>query len=144
MLDSDGFRFLAYKVAKKQRSKIGWIRYIVFISSFIFVSLLFLTKALNIEQIMFWAFIGGSIAYYCVGIVLAYAFEDNRAFCKYICPITVFLKPMSYFSILRIKCDKDKCISCNKCKQVAKNFKYEADEYRQAGQAKRHQGTEAL
>lgn len=110
--------FLPYKVAKKQRSKIGWIRYIVFISSFIFVSLLFLTKALNIEQIMFWAFIGGSIAYYCVGIVLAYAFEDNRAFCKYICPITVFLKPMSYFSILRIKCDKDKCISCNKCKQV--------------------------
>lgn len=29
--------FLPYKVAKKQRSKIGWIRYIVFISSFIFV-----------------------------------------------------------------------------------------------------------
>ena len=53
-----------------------------------------------------------------VGIALAFAFKDNRAFCKYICPITVFLKPMSYFSVLRIKCDKDKCISCGKCKRV--------------------------
>ena len=27
--------------------------------------------------------------------ILAFAWKDNRAFCKYICPITVFLKPMS-------------------------------------------------
>lgn len=27
--------------------------------------------------------------------------KDNRAFCKYICPVTVFLKLMSYFSLLR-------------------------------------------
>ena len=39
-------------------------------------------------------------------------------FCKYICPITVFLKPMSYFSLLRVRCDKEKCISCGKCKRV--------------------------
>jgi ferredoxin len=25
---------------------------------------------------------------------------------------------MSYFSLLRIKCDKDKCVSCGKCKKV--------------------------
>lgn len=67
---------------------------------------------------MFWAFIAGNVIYYAIGIILAYAFKDNRAFCKYICPITVFLKPMSYFSLLRIKCDKDKCISCGKCKKV--------------------------
>ena len=42
----------------------------------------------------------------------------NRAFCKYICPITVFLKPMSYFALLKIKCDTSKCISCGKCKRV--------------------------
>ena len=70
------------------------------------------------ERIMFWAFIIGNLVYYGVGIALAFAFHDNRAFCKYICPITVFLKPMSYFSLLRIKCDKDKCISCGKCKRV--------------------------
>ena len=45
-------------------------------------------------------------------------FKDNRAFCKYICPVTVFLKPMSYFSLVRIRCDENKCISCGKCKKV--------------------------
>ncbi|MCQ2741627.1 MAG: 4Fe-4S binding protein, partial [Alphaproteobacteria bacterium] len=45
----------------------------------------------------------------------AIAFKDNRAFCKYLCPITVFLKPMSYFALFRIQCDKNKCISCGKC-----------------------------
>ena len=53
-----------------------------------------------------------------IGIALAFALKDNRAFCKYICPITVFLKPMSYFSLIRIKCDKDKCVNCGKCKRV--------------------------
>ena len=36
----------------------------------------------------------------------------------HICPITVFLKPMSYFSLLRIKCDEEKCIHCDKCLKV--------------------------
>ena len=67
---------------------------------------------------MFWAFIIGNVVYYAVGIILAFVFKDNRAFCKYICPVTIFLKPMSYFSLLRIKCDKNKCISCGVCKKV--------------------------
>ena len=110
--------FLPYKVSESPRRKIGWIRYIAFTCSLVFVAALFLAKAGNIERIMFRAFIVGNLAYYAAGISLAFAFKDNRAFCKYICPITVFLKPMSYFSLLRIKCDKDKCISCGKCKQV--------------------------
>ena len=57
-------------------------------------------------------------AYYGIGIALAFAFKDNRAFCKYICPITVFLKPMSYFSLIRIKCDENKCIDCGKCRSA--------------------------
>ena len=60
----------------------------------------------------------GNILYYTTGIILAFSFKDNRAFCKHICPITVFLKPMSYFSLIRLKCDKEKCISCGKCKRV--------------------------
>ena len=28
------------------------------------------------------------------------------------------LKPASYFSLFRIKCDKDKCVNCGKCKKV--------------------------
>jgi len=91
---------------------------ITFAVSLIFVGALFLAKVGNIERIIFWAFISGNIIYYITGIILAFAFKDNRAFCKYICPITVFLKPMSYFSLLRVKCDKEKCISCGKCKIV--------------------------
>ena len=110
--------FLPYKVPKTPREKIGWIRYITFAISLIFVSVLFLAHIGNIERIMFWAFIIGNAIYYIVGIILAFVFKDNRAFCKYICPITIFLKPMSYFSLLRIKCDKSKCVSCGKCKNV--------------------------
>ena len=110
--------FLPYKVPKTPRKKIGWIRYITFAISLIFVSVLFLARIGNIERIMFWAFIIGNAIYYIVGIILAFVFKDNRAFCKYICPITIFLKPMSYFSLLRIKCDKSKCVSCGKCKNV--------------------------
>lgn len=106
---------LPYKIPKGERKNIGFIRYIIFISSLIFVSLLFILNVENKNDIMFWAFVIGNIIYYAVGIILAITFKDNRAFCKYICPITVFLKPMSYFSMLRVKCDKSKCIDCKKC-----------------------------
>lgn len=110
--------FLPYKTMGKPRKKLGWIRYITFAASLIFVAALFLCHVGSIERIMFWAFIVGNVCYYAAAIILAFAFRDNRAFCKYICPITVFLKPMSYFSLLRITCDKQKCVSCGKCRQV--------------------------
>ncbi len=110
--------FLPYKVPAAPRKRLGWIRYLTFAASFLFVAALFLAQAGNIERIMFWAFIIGNVLYYASGILLAFAFQDNRAFCKYICPITVFLKPMSYFSLLRVTCDKSKCVSCGKCKRI--------------------------
>ena len=110
--------FLPFKVPAQPRKKIGWIRYVTFAASLVFVSALFLAKVGHIEEIMFWAFIVGNVLYYALGIALAFAFKDNRAFCKYICPITVFLKPMSYFSLMRIQCDHTKCVSCGKCKKV--------------------------
>ena len=118
LLDSYGVG-LFYHIKKPQaaRKKIGFIRYITFAFSFSFVVLLFLNHVENMEKITFIAFIVGNILYYIVGIILAFRFKDNRAFCKYICPVTVFLKPMSYFSAARIKCDKEKCISCGKCKK---------------------------
>ena len=109
---------LPYRVPEKPAKKIGWIRYITFALSFVFVAALFLAHAGNIETIMFWAFLIGNVLYYASGIALAFIFKDNRAFCKYLCPITVFLKPMSYFALIRIKCDKSKCVSCGKCKKV--------------------------
>lgn len=111
--------FLPYKTPRNGRRKnLEKIRYFTFILSLVFVSSLFLLGVGNLERIMFWSFLVGNILYYTVGIALAFGLKDNRAFCKYICPITVFLKPSSYFSLLRIKCNKDKCISCGKCRRV--------------------------
>lgn len=109
---------LPYKTPAAPRKSFGFVRYISFAVSFIFVAMLFLLRAGNMEKIMFWSFLAGNVIYYTVGIVLACVFKDNRAFCKYICPVTVFLKPMSYFSLMRITCDESKCLSCGKCKKV--------------------------
>ena len=106
---------LPYKVPKTERKNIGWIRYILFLISFIFVASLFIFKVSNLEAIMFYLLIIGNIIYYVLGITLAFILKDNRAFCKYICPITVFLKPISYYSYLRVKCDHTKCIKCKRC-----------------------------
>ena len=111
--------FLPYKVPQAPRkSGIQFIRYILFVLSFVFTGSLFLLKLPNLEEIMYWSFIIGNLVYYAVGISLAFILKDNRAFCKYICPITVFLKPASYYSLIRIKVDQSKCVSCNLCKKI--------------------------
>lgn len=109
---------LPYKQPKGPRKKFGYLRYITFIISLLFVAALFLLHVPDLNRIMFWSFIIGNVLYYAVGIALAVVLKDNRAFCKYLCPITVFLKPMSYFAVLRIRVDEKKCISCGKCKKV--------------------------
>lgn len=110
---------LPYKIQQAPRKKrLGIIKYILFVFSLAFVGTVFLLRIPNLEEIMFWSFIIGNLLYYAIGIFLAFLFKDNRAFCKYICPITVFLKPASYFSLVRVKCDIEKCINCGKCKEV--------------------------
>ena len=132
--------FLPYKTPRNGRRKnLEKIRYFTFILSLVFVSSLFLLGVGNLERIMFWSFLVGNILYYTVGIALAFGLKDNRAFCKYICPITVFLKPSSYFSLLRIKCNKDKCISCGKCRRVCPMDVDVTDNSR-----KRRNGTECI
>lgn len=109
---------LPYKQGNAPRRRLGFIRYIVFAASLLFVGALFLFHVPGLETVMFWSFIVGNLLYYAVGVALAFAFRDNRAFCKYICPVTVFLKPMSYFSVIRVKTDAEKCVSCGKCRTV--------------------------
>ncbi|MBR1829760.1 MAG: 4Fe-4S dicluster domain-containing protein [Atopobiaceae bacterium] len=132
--------FLPYKVPQQpRRTGLGWVSYVAFVASFVFVAGLFLAHVGNIERIMFWAFIVGYVAYYAAGIALAYAFKDNRAFCKYVCPITVFLKPMSYYSRIRVTCDHSKCIQCGKCRRVCPMNVDMLDDSR-----KRENGTECI
>jgi ferredoxin-type protein NapH len=111
--------FLPYKTPKKpRREKWGRFRIVVFIISFLYVLIIYLFYSYNIEKIMFISFVVGNIIYYIIGIILAFALKDNRAFCKYVCPIAVILKPASYYSMLRIKVNPDACISCGKCKKA--------------------------
>lgn len=113
------FDFLPYKIpAAPRHEKLGKLRIVVFLVSLLYVAALFLFCHGDLAQIMFVSFIIGNALYYGLGILLAFIFKDNRAFCKYLCPITVFLKPASYFSLLRIKVDPAACISCGKCKKV--------------------------
>lgn len=109
---------LPYKTAQTERKTFGWVRYIVFVASFTFVASLFVFQVAKLETIMFWSFLIGNVLYYTVGVALALYCKDNRAFCKYICPVTVFLKPASYFAALRIKCDTSLCVRCGMCKKV--------------------------
>ena len=109
---------LPYKIPERPRKKLGFLRYITFALSLLFVTLLFLTGVPEKDKIIYRSFLIGNLLYYTAGILLAFLYRDNRAFCKYICPVTVFLKPASYFSLLRIKNDKTKCVSCGRCRKI--------------------------
>ena len=109
---------LPFKTPKSGRKSIGYIRYIIFLVSFLFVCALFVFKVSGVETIIFYSFIIGNLLYFSIGIMLAFTFKDNRAFCKYLCPIPVFMKPASYFSLLRIKVNTERCNGCNMCKKV--------------------------
>lgn len=109
---------LPYKIPDRPRKKLGFLRYITFALSLLFVTLLFLTGVPEKDKIIYRSFLIGNLLYYTAGILLAFLYRDNRAFCKYICPVTVFLKPASYFSLLRIKNDKTKCVSCGRCRKI--------------------------
>jgi polyferredoxin len=110
---------LPYKTPKSpRREKLGRLRIAVFAVSFLYVAALFLFHPADLEKRMFISFLVGNLLYYGAGIALAFALRDNRAFCKYVCPITVFLKPASYFSLFRVKVDSGACVSCGQCKKV--------------------------
>lgn len=60
-------------------------------------------------------FIGGNILYFGAGTILAFAYKDNRAFCKILCPITVFLKTTGRLSLLKIGGTSVACNECGAC-----------------------------
>ena len=47
--------FLPYKVPQTPRKPIGWLRYVTFTLSLVFVAALFLANVGHLERIMFWA-----------------------------------------------------------------------------------------
>src|SRR5215211_571969 len=95
--------------------RFGWIRYLhVGISLSVVLTLIYVVGFRDgaAGSIAVTWFIIGNILYYTVGIVLAYTLKDNRAFCKYICPVSVPLKITSRFSLMKISGDDGKCNDC--------------------------------
>lgn len=99
----------------------GWLRYLHFGLSLSIVLLLvyvfgFRDGATGTIAVTW--FIIGNLLYYAIGITLAYALKDNRAFCKYVCPITVPLKITSRFSIIKIGKSTGECNDCDACEKL--------------------------
>ena len=60
----------------------------------------------------------GNTFYFASAIILAFTLKDNRAFCKYLCPIIAILKITSRFAFLKIEGDKEKCTQCGACNKA--------------------------
>jgi polyferredoxin len=99
----------------------GWIRYLHFGLSLALVLLLvfvigFRNGATGTTAVIW--FIVGNLLYYAIGIGLAVALKDNRAFCKYVCPVTVPLKLTSRFSVIKIGQGEGECNDCDACEKL--------------------------
>lgn len=61
---------------------------------------------------------GGNLIYYVVAIALAGSLKDNRAFCKYVCPIPTLQKVGGRFAIWKMEIDPEKCNDCGTCEKL--------------------------
>jgi ferredoxin-type protein NapH len=94
----------------------GWsgLRYLHFALSCLLVLLVFKlgfeSGALGSSAVVW--FVVGNVAYWGFGVVLAVALHDNRAFCKYACPVSVVLKLVARPALLKISGDSKTCLEC--------------------------------
>lgn len=96
----------------------GWLRYLHLVLSLIIVWIAwnvvgFRDGAMG-KNALVW-YVVGNLFYYVIGMVLAFALKDNRAFCKYICPVSVPLKITSRFALLKIGATGNACNDCGAC-----------------------------
>ena len=101
--------------------RLGLLRYVHFALSVVLVVYAWLVLGIQPESLrtsmeLYW-FAAGNLMYYLSGFILAAVFRDNRAFCKYLCPIPVLQKPGTPFSILKIKINTTKCVECRLCEK---------------------------
>jgi len=59
--------------------------------------------------------VAGNVLYYGLAVGMAFVLKDNRAFCKYACPVAAVLKATSRFSILKVAGDMERCNDCGAC-----------------------------
>lgn len=111
---------LPYKWNANGRSSTNWerLRYVHFGVSLCLVLILWFffnyRPVPNGRVELVWL-LGGNFFYFASAILLAFALKDNRAFCKYLCPITVILKTTSRFALIKIGGNSEKCNHCGVC-----------------------------
>jgi ferredoxin-type protein NapH len=69
------------------------------------------------QKEMLWMFVGNAI-YYAIGIPLAFILHDRRAFCKYVCPVSLVMIPTRKLSLINIKPTGNECIECGACNKA--------------------------
>jgi len=114
---------LPYKQPRRGRIAAKWefFRYLNFAVSVFLVFLawfVFRCRPINggINELKW--FVVGNLVYFVSAIAIAFGLKDNRAFCKYLCPITVFLKAGSRLSVLKIGKTRGECSRCGTCSRV--------------------------
>ncbi|NVN94929.1 MAG: 4Fe-4S binding protein [Bacteroidetes bacterium] len=115
--------FLPWMKPQKGRLKYwGIFRYLHFLGVLFLILILWMFFRVNdheyISFILFKCLIIGNLTYYAIAIILATILKDNRAFCKYACPIPVLMKFGTPFSVWKIKIEKNKCTECRLCEKT--------------------------
>jgi polyferredoxin len=99
----------------------GVLRYAHFAASLALVAALFYGFAYRPgfagPPALAWFLIGNTL-YYLLGVALAFALKDNRAFCKYACPVAVPLKLGARVSALKVVGDSSRCCQQRVCEKV--------------------------
>lgn len=112
------FDLLPYPASHYHRNaKWGVLRYLHFALSLVLVLILLYGFGFHWAEGragMLW-FALGVLSYYLIGISLALLLKDNRAFCKYLCPLAVPLKTTAAFSLLKISGVSTHCADCEAC-----------------------------
>jgi ferredoxin-type protein NapH len=101
--------------------KWGRLRYAMFAASFAVVAVPWFGFGHRVErsgtESLVWL-VAGNVLYYALGIGLAFALRDNRAFCKYLCPVAVPLKAGARWSLMKIGGEPGLCNGCGACERT--------------------------
>jgi len=114
---------LPFRHNKKGRlpGKWGWLRYVHFGMILALVLILWFGMGYRVEEQSItelkWLLIG-NLLYYLTAVLLAFSLKDNRAFCKYVCPIPTLQKIASRYALLKIEGKQELCNECGVCVRV--------------------------
>lgn len=113
------FDLFPYKQSKGRIKKLSILPYINLIITLLVAIYVFYNKNYysfyknNIVSCIF----ASITIYYSIGLSFTVIFKDNRAMCKYFCPVAIIQKIFMPLSLFYVQVDSDKCIDCKQCER---------------------------